>query len=219
MSKKQAKTAALKNMVANRFQLNSKRNVGPTSQSIREAQPDSLEAWEDYYYEHVRSREHIEALGNRMYEKIHQVIIPALESISPEECQQYIHELVITKTYQGYVDEIEAVRDLVATELSELPIEIEPAPDEMDRVLAVDFIIRVGDNLVGLQVKPITADQVPDLHKWESIWRRAHEEFKNRFGGKVFTVYNVRRGQEKSLHDPEVSQQIKREIARLQKET
>ena len=76
------RTAALKNMVVNRFQLNQKHNVGPISESIREYQPRSKEEWADFYYQHVRPREHIDELGRRMYQKIQDEIIPALEAYS-----------------------------------------------------------------------------------------------------------------------------------------
>ncbi len=47
----------------NRFQLNFKRNVGPTSESIRNCAPKTLEEWKKYYFENVRTKEHIEELG------------------------------------------------------------------------------------------------------------------------------------------------------------
>ncbi len=37
------------NSVMNRFQLNFKRNVGPTSEYIRNCSPKSLTDWENYY--------------------------------------------------------------------------------------------------------------------------------------------------------------------------
>lgn len=48
-----------------------------------------------------------------MFERIRTDVIPALESITVEECISYIQDLVIRKTYEGYVAEIEAVRALV----------------------------------------------------------------------------------------------------------
>ncbi len=212
--KKEFKTEALKNMVANRFQLNFKRNVGPTSLSIRQAQPGSLQEWERYYYEHVRPHSHIQELGEIMHGKIHEEVIPALESISIEECCQYMHDLVIAKTYQGYLDEIQAVNDLLQSDLA--GVDIEPACDEWDRTLAVDFFIRVGGSLLGLQIKPITAEQVPELHKWEALWEQGHRQFEENFGGRVFTVYLAKSGQQKELHNPEVIEEIRQEIVRLQ---
>ncbi|MEA3401561.1 MAG: MjaI family restriction endonuclease [Armatimonadota bacterium] len=209
------KTAALKNMVANRFQLNFKRNVGPTSQSIRECQPRSRDGWADYYYASVRPPKHIDGLGRIMYQKIHEEIIPALQSITVEECIAYMHELVIDKTYDGYCAEIAAVKQFVEEELE--GYEVLPAPDEVDRTLAVDYYIPVGENWVGLQIKPVTVEQIPNLHEWQERWREGHEEFRRRYGGGVFTLVSVREGRDqKALHNPEVIQDIKAEIQRLE---
>jgi hypothetical protein len=38
------------NSAMNRFQLNFKRNVGPTSESIRQCEPKTLEEWREYYF-------------------------------------------------------------------------------------------------------------------------------------------------------------------------
>jgi len=37
------------NSAMNRFQLNFKRNVGPTSESIRQCAPKTIEEWRAYY--------------------------------------------------------------------------------------------------------------------------------------------------------------------------
>lgn len=47
------------NSAMNRFQLNFKRNVGATSESIRKCEPKTLEEWREYYFSEVRSKEHI----------------------------------------------------------------------------------------------------------------------------------------------------------------
>lgn len=62
------------NSAMNRFQLNFKRNVGPTSESIRKCSPKTLEEWREYYFNHVKSKEHIEDLGKKLYVKITEVI-------------------------------------------------------------------------------------------------------------------------------------------------
>ena len=41
------------NSVMNRFQLNFKRNVGPTSESIRECAPKTIDEWQKFYYSKV----------------------------------------------------------------------------------------------------------------------------------------------------------------------
>ena len=67
------------NNAMNRFQLNFKRNVGPTSESIRKYAPKTLEEWKEYYFNNVRSKEHIEELGGKLYIKITEVIQAEVE--------------------------------------------------------------------------------------------------------------------------------------------
>ena len=62
------------NYATNRWGLNKKTNVGSTSDSIRLCAPQSLQEWADYYYKNVRSYEHIDELGRKLYEKV--ILIP-----------------------------------------------------------------------------------------------------------------------------------------------
>jgi len=62
------------NSAMNRFQLNFKRNVGAVSEQIRKCAPRTMEDWEKYYFCNVRSIEHIEDLGRKLYVKITEVI-------------------------------------------------------------------------------------------------------------------------------------------------
>ena len=55
------------NSAMNRFQLNFKRNVGAVSEEIRKCAPKTIEGWEKYYFQNVRTKEHIEDLGRRLY--------------------------------------------------------------------------------------------------------------------------------------------------------
>ena len=67
------------NSAMNRFQLNFKRNVGPTSESIRQCEPKTLDEWREYYFNNVRPKEHIEELGKKLYVKITEVIQSEVE--------------------------------------------------------------------------------------------------------------------------------------------
>ena len=207
------KTEALKNLIVNRFHLNFKENVGATSATIREAQPHSRREWEEYYYRHIRTRPQLRDLGQLMYCKIRHEVIPALLGISEVECCQYLHELVIHKTYEGYAAEIDMVRELLERLLP--GAKIEPSSDDWDRALNVDFFLRSGPGLVGIQIKPISAEHLPQLHLWSDVWLAGHEEFTRRFGGRVFTLYHLSRGTTKVLHNPEIVEEISREIERL----
>ena len=93
----------------NRFQLNFKRNVGAVSEEIRKCSPKSLEEWKEYYYSKVRSKEHIDELGQKLYIKITEVIASEVESITEEDCINYIHNMVINRTFDGYITEIKTI--------------------------------------------------------------------------------------------------------------
>lgn len=55
------------NSAMNRFHLNFKRDVGATSESIRQCEPKTVEEWEEYYFSNVRSKDHIIELGKKLY--------------------------------------------------------------------------------------------------------------------------------------------------------
>lgn len=55
--------------IMNRFQLNFKRNVGPTSESIRKCAPKTIEEWKDYYFSKIKTKEHIIDLGKNCTRK------------------------------------------------------------------------------------------------------------------------------------------------------
>lgn len=87
------------NSVMNRFQLNFKRNVGATSESIRKCSPKTIEEWNDYYFNNVRTKEHIEELGEKLYIKITEVIPAEIEEINEKDCIDYMFQLVIDRTF------------------------------------------------------------------------------------------------------------------------
>jgi hypothetical protein len=78
------------NSAMNRFQLNFKRNVGPTSESIRQCEPKTIEEWRAYYFAKVRSKDHIIELGKKLYIKITEVIAAEVEEISEQDCIDYM---------------------------------------------------------------------------------------------------------------------------------
>ena len=100
------------NYTTNRWGLNKKVNVGATSDSIRLCAPSSIQEWTRFYYENVRSREQIDAIGRRLFDKVRNVLPDEkrfypelLESISEVDCIAFIHNLVINRQYEGYLKE------------------------------------------------------------------------------------------------------------------
>ena len=202
------------NSATNRFQLNFKRNVGATSEAIRKCAPKSLQEWQDYYFSNVKSEEHIVELGKKLYVKITEVLVAEIDEISEDDCINYIKELVIDRTYDGYIREIKTIYD----QLQEiLKVKIEPAPDEWDRLFNVDFFIKIRDKYIGLQIKPVSqVFSIPEVYKEKGIQHKSHIEFTQKFGGKVFYLYSCKQGDKKIIVNTEVIDEIKTEITHLQ---
>lgn len=202
------------NSAMNRFQLNFKRNVGAVSEAIRTCAPKSLNDWKEFYFANVRSKEHIEELGRKLYIKITEVISAEVEAITEEDCIEYMCGMVIDRTYDGYMTEITTIYGQLQEILN---VKIEPAPDEWDRLYNVDFFIRIKDKYIGLQIKPAGGvSHIPEIFKERTLQAATHKKFTERFGGKVFYVISVREGNRKKIHNTEVISEIEDEIGRLQ---
>ena len=166
------------NSVMNRFQLNYKRNVGPTSEQIRRCAPKTVEEWKDYYFNNVRPKKHIEDLGEKLYIKITEVIPAEIESITLVDCKEYMVNLVINRTFDGYMTEIKTIYGQLQGILG---MKIEPAPDEWDRLFNVDFFIKIKDKYLGLQVKPAgNVHHIPQIFKEHKIQAKTHKEFEKK---------------------------------------
>ncbi len=203
------------NSAMNRFQLNFKRNVGSTSESIRQCAPRTLDEWRDYYFKNVRTREQIEALGKKLYIKITEVIRSEVEEITEQDCIDYMTQLVIDRTFDGYMTEIKTVYGQLEKELG---VKIEPAPDEWDRLYNVDFFIKVRDKFIGIQIKPINQGiQLSQIFKEKDLQIKSHERFAKKFGGKVFYIFSSKVGDKKEIKNKEVIDEIRQEIERLKK--
>ena len=203
------------NSAMNRFQLNFKRNVGPTSESIRKCSPKTLEEWREYYFSNVKPKEHIEDLGKKLYVKITEVIQSEVADLTEQDCIDYMMNLVIDRTYEGYHTEIQTIYGQLQ---SDLGVKIEPAPDKWDRLFNVDFFIAINERFIGLQIKPVSTSsgvQLPQIFKEQTIQKQTHEKFTNKFGGSVFYVYSEKIDGKKSIKNIEVVDEIRQEIKRL----
>ncbi|MFN3421852.1 MAG: MjaI family restriction endonuclease, partial [Armatimonadota bacterium] len=95
-------------------------------------------------------------------------------------------------------------------------VKLLPASDEWDRRYNVDFYIPIGNKAIGIQIKPITYEQTPEIHKWREWMRASHERFEREQGGKVFVVFSVsEKGGTKRIFSLEVVREIQTEIKRL----
>ena len=200
------------NSVMNRFQLNFKRNVGPTSESIRKCAPKTVEEWEEYYFKNVKSKEHITELGKKLYVKITEVVQAELDDITEQDCIEYLINLVINRTFDGYMTEIETIYGQLEKILE---IKIEPAPDDWDRLFNVDFFIKINEKYIGLQIKPAGYEYITQIINEREQQKETHKKFTAKYGGKVFYIISITEGKNKIIHNREVIEEIKQEIERL----
>lgn len=198
-----------------RWGLTRKNKVGPVSELIRKCSPKSQKGWEKYYYKNVYSKDHLEELGRRLYVKITEVCQAEIESITEDDCVNFIINLVINRTYDGYQSEIQTIYGQLQQALG---VKVEPAPDEWDRGYNVDFFIKVKDKCIGLQIKPAGYAYITQIINELEFQKQTHEKFTAKYGGKVFYVISVKEGKKKVIYNPEVIQEIEREIERLKEE-
>ncbi|GIX42788.1 MAG: hypothetical protein KatS3mg129_2521 [Leptospiraceae bacterium] len=211
------------NIATNRWGLNKKNNVGPVSEWIRECNPKNIKDWENYYFEKlgiflsskgllVNPREYIQELGKKLYIKITEVIQSEIEDIEEVDCVQYLYNLLINRTFQGYKTEINTIYGLLKNELD---VEIKPAPDKWDRIFNVDFYIKIKEFYIGLQIKPISYNQMNQAYNWQEWLKNSHKKFQEKYKGKVFIIFSIKRDGKKEIANPEIINDIKKEIQRL----
>ena len=213
------------NIATNRWGLNKKSSVGPVSKWIRECSPKDIKEWESFYFKKLKEflknnkkididpKEYLILLGKKLYIKITEVLRAEIDEITEEDCINYIKELVINKTYEGYITEKQTIYGQLQKLLN---VEIKPAPDEWDRLYNVDFFIEVNGKYIGLQIKPITFEHAPEFsRKWKEIYSKSHEKFTKKFGGKVFIIFSIKEKGKKKIYNIEILEEIKKEIARL----
>lgn len=220
-------------MAINRWGLNKKESVGPVSSWIRECSPKTEEEWKEFYYQKLSEflknknitlspEEYLRELGLKLYTKITEVIRAEIDEITEIDCINYVYNLVIRRTFDGYQTERKMVYEVIKEKLSKihgLDIEIKPAPDEWDRLYNVDFYIQAGNNYIGLQIKPISFEHAPEYQvKWAEIYKESHKKFEKDKGGKVFIIFSIKEGNTKKIYNEEVIDEIFREFKRLKKE-
>jgi len=215
------KRETLLNYGMNHWGLNKAYSVDGTSELIRKCSPKSFVEWDDYYFKNAKqkkkngikiTREYISELGRKLYIKLTEVVQNELESITEEECIDYAYNLVLNRTYEGYLGEIQTIYGQLEKIID---VKIQPAPDIWDRTFNVDFYIQVNEKYIGLQIKPLSFGTTFDQYKWDEIQEITHKKFTKKFGGKVFYIFSIKKGNKKVIDNFDVITDIQQEIKRL----
>lgn len=118
---------------------------------IAKKEPKNLKEWEKFYLEKAYSKEHLEELGKILFIKVTDVCKAEIEDVTEDDCINFIYNLVINRTFDGYQSEIQTIYGQLEKTLG---VKIEAALDEWDRGYNVDYFIKINDKYIGLQIKP-----------------------------------------------------------------
>lgn len=212
------------NYATQTYQLSRPNKVGPVMALIRECQPKTIKEWEKWYFENAISKSKDEfkitndtliELGERLYDKIKNVVIPewtdSFNQLTKQDCIDYIYNLTINRTYDGYIREKTVVEDNLAKKFTD--VRFEESEPELDHAGDIDFLGFVGDYAFGLQIKPVTSQSNFGNYSPSERMKSSFKDFTKRFKGKVFVIYSI----SEKIQNSEVIDEIRNEIERLKK--
>lgn len=163
-------------------------------------------------YKLERNQEIVTGLGKDLYLRMAKAISSESFQVNEQECIDFMN-FAINRTCDGYVREIDTIYGQLHVLLG---VKLEAAPDEWDRLFNVDFFIKIGENYIGIQIKPVNNSlQIPEIHKEYALQAKTHQKFKEKYGGAVFYVYSEKVNGRKEIANKEVVEEIRKEIERL----
>ena len=192
---------------------------------IRDCQPASLEQWKDWYFKNAYTAtknpqkatkvtmESLAELGERLYNKIQEFVIPewqeAFRQLTLQDCIDYVYNITINRTYDGYIREKSVVNDNLAKRFKD--VVFEESNPELDHAGDIDYVAKVGNYQLGIQIKPVTANANFGGYSLSERMKASFEDFTEKYGGKVFIVYS----QKEVIANEEIVDEIEKEIMRL----
>ena len=206
------------------YQLSRPNKVGAVMALIRECQPKTIQEWERWYFENAYTvsktpiritPESLRELGERLYEKITEVVIPewqaAFSQLTIQDCIDYIYNLTVNRTFNGFLREKSVVNGGLAKIFPD--IIFEESDSELDHAGDIDYVAKVDDRSFGIQIKPLTAKANFGNYSPTERMKNSFAEFEEQYGGKVFIVFSL----DGEIGNQEVIEQIRKEIERLKK--
>ncbi len=210
------------NYACQTYQLSRPNKVGAVMALIRECQPTTIEEWEKWYFQNAYTsaktqckitKESLLELGERLYEKITEVVIPewqaAFAQLTLQDCIDYIFNLTINRTFDGFLREKSVVNDGLAKIFTD--IIFEESDPELDHAGDIDYIAKIGNKTFGIQIKPVTTKANFGNYSASERMKANFAEFEEKFGGKVFVVFSL----DGEIANKEVIPEIEKEINRL----
>jgi hypothetical protein len=222
-SKNFGKKEKVLNYACQTYQLSRPNKVGAVMSLIRKCQPKSIQEWEKWYLENAYTDGKnsvkvtgnvLKELGERLYVKIKEIVIPewqeAFNQLTLQDCIDYIYNLTISRTYDGFNREKSVITDNLAKKFPEVKfVESEP---ELDHAGDIDYLGYAGNKAFGIQIKPVTAKANFGNYSPSERMKASFKEFEQKYGGKVFIIFSI----DDEIENKEVFEEIEEEIRRLQ---
>ncbi|MBS0646138.1 MAG: MjaI family restriction endonuclease [Verrucomicrobia bacterium] len=201
-SKEFGKKEKVLNYATQTYQLSRPNKVGAVMALIRECQPKTFEQWEKWYFENANTdgktptkitKESLEELGERLFVKIKEIVIPewteAFNQLTLQDCVDYIFNLTINRTYDGFIREKSVIEDNLAKEFPN--VKFEESDPELDHAGDIDYLGWVGKKAFGIQIKPVTAKANFGNYSATERMKASFSDFTKKFGGQVFVVFSI----------------------------
>lgn len=223
-SKEFGKKEKVLNYACQTYQLSRPNKVGTVMALIRECQPKTIEDWEKWYFEKATTdgktpakitKESLDELGERLYVKIKEIVIPewteAFNQLTLQDCVDYIYNLTINRTFDGFMREKSVIEDNLAKTFT--TVKFEESDPELDHAGDIDYLGWVGQKAFGIQIKPVTAKANFGNYSATERMKASFSDFTTKFGGQVFVVFSI----DDKIKNEEIVEQIAIEIIRLSK--
>lgn len=221
-SKNFGKKEKVLNYACQTYQLSRPNKVGAVMSLIRECQPATLNEWESWYFKKAFTAsknpiritpEILIELGERLYEKITEVVIPewqaAFNELTLQDCQDYIYNLTINRTYDGFIREKSVVNDGLAKHFP--AVKFVESDNDLDHAGDIDYLGFIGEKAFGIQIKPITAKANFGNYSVSERMKANFFDFEKKYQGRVFIVFSL----DGEIGNKTVIKEIEMEIQRL----
>lgn len=210
------------NYACQTYQLSRPNKVGSVMALIRECQPKTINEWKKWYFEKAFTEsknptkittEILNELGERLHGKITGIVIPewqnAFDELSLENCKDYIYNLTINRTYDGFVREKSVVNDGLAKIFPK--VRFVESENDLDHAGDIDYLGFVDNFAFGIQIKPITAKANFGNYSMSERMKNNFINFEKKYKGKVFIVFSL----DGEISNKEVIKEIEKETKRL----
>lgn len=226
VSKDFGKKEFLLNYANRRWGLTKTAKVGEVMALIRECQPKSYDEWEAWYFFYAKTntkepvkitQKTLKELGERLYIKLKEIVVPdikqAINTTTLDDCVEYIFNLTLRRTFDGFIDEKSTVIDSLTKRFKN--VKFVESDSEWDHAGDVDFLGWIDKNkAIGIQIKPVTANANLGNYSVTTRMEKNFQRFKEQHKGKVFIVYS----KNNELADRKILIKMDQEIKRLLKQ-